>query len=196
MGNAKRPPDSPLAIDEHEFDFASPSATSKRGISPQHKSISSSTTDDDSNDSILDWLDEPRAPSQQKRQSLLPTKSKTDKVPPRAPTVVAKEKESKVTMERSPDKEFVLVESGDDSSSFSVEQWMEAIGMTPEETEQREFRGLAERAHNSDLPSEWQRVNDNLYQNLHTNERRMSHPMMDSLRNELTTLRKQKIAQL
>jgi len=194
-----QPSESPLdlGVDEHEFDFASPSAT-------KHKSTSnsSSTTDDDSNDSILDWLDEPRAPTQQKRKSLLPSKTKT-KVEKAPEAVDNNASAPKMEIERSPDKEFVLVErgnsnesaSGDDSSSFSIEQWMEALGMTPEETEQREFRGLAVKAHRSDLPGEWEKVNDNLYHNLRTNERRMSHPMMDSLRSELKALRQQKIAQ-
>eukprot|EP01083_Nonionella_stella_P056280 148295_1 len=119
-----------------------------------HEDASVSVSDDDSNDSILDWLDEPR-----KRQPLLPAK-------PKQPATV----QDKVT----------------------VEQWKEWLELDTNKAEDAEFMHLAESAAEMQLPDEWEKVNDNLYHNIRSNERRMTHPLLEEIQNELKSLRNKK----
>jgi len=135
------------------------------------KYSSKSTSDDDSNDSILNWLDEPRVPTQNKRQPLLPPQSKP--TPLDGPHKSDPIKEDRVHKE----------------DGVELSQWKEWLTVSPGEAENPSVMELVERAASSKLPSEWERVNDNLYHNIRTNERRMEHPLLEQMRNDLETIR-------
>jgi len=142
------------------------------------KHSSSSTSDDDSNDSILDWLDEPRASALKKRLPLLPPQSQ-----PQHTDTAAAADEVRSAPTEPPTKAAV-------AAVTEKEQWREWLSLSTEDLTEQSVVDLVERAAEMQLPTDWEKVNDNLYHNIRTDERRMSHPLLEEMRTELEALRR------
>eukprot|EP00484_Ammonia_sp_Unknown_P001608 CAMPEP_0197020932 /NCGR_PEP_ID=MMETSP1384-20130603/1797_1 /TAXON_ID=29189 /ORGANISM="Ammonia sp." /LENGTH=1201 /DNA_ID=CAMNT_0042448663 /DNA_START=49 /DNA_END=3654 /DNA_ORIENTATION=- len=176
-----------------DFDFIDPPSPDhkQKQQDPKHEQPTANDThkaphkepasDDDSNDSILDWLDEPRKKTspQKKRQSLLPAKSTV--------ATSSKPAEPKPTTSTHVAASSKAVDH--EVKAEAVEQWQEWLGLDANDPEDAGYMQLAESAAQRALPKDWEKVNDNLYRNVRTNEKTMTHPLLTTMQNELKLLR-------
>merc|ERR1712130_602354 len=93
---------------------------------------------------------------------------------------------SNVQKKESPKKEVVSnkksVKNDESSNDMdNIKQWKDWLGLSSENAEDAEFIFFAEDAAKSSLPDDWEKVNDNLYHNIRTNERTMTHPLLMSM---------------
>merc|ERR1712129_249255 len=177
-----------VSDDMDSDDFVFPETTSPTRVKNSNGNAnkrSQSTSDDDSNDSILDWLDEPREKKVfKKRQPLLP---KRKLLPNKLITPKDTKTESKIIKSDLLKKAVIIDKKFDDN----FKQWQDWLGL---ESEDVDFMHIAEEAAKSSLPDDWEKVNDNLYHDIRTNERTMTHPLLVSAQAKLKTARKDKIS--